>query len=141
MNQVKSSGDVNGDGLDDFAIAEIGGRWDINNPGVFRPGRVFIIYGEAGSTRFRRGDSNADGTVDQSDAVYTLMALFLGGDQPECLDAADADDSGALDITDAVYSLLWEFRGGPEPPPPEPMACGADPTADELGCSTPPLCK
>jgi len=83
---------------------------------------------------FRRGDSNADGKVDLSDAVSTLGYLFLGSVAPGCLDAADADDSGDADITDAVYTLVFLFGSGGPPPAPGPFNCGADPTPCALGC-------
>jgi hypothetical protein len=64
---------------------------------------------------FRRGDANADGRYDLSDAVFTLSFLFLGGSTPPCLDAVDADDNEALEITDAIFSLNFLFLGGPPP--------------------------
>jgi hypothetical protein len=82
---------------------------------------------------FVRGDANADGNVDLSDAVATLNYLFLGGEEPKCLDAADADDSGDLLITDAIFHLGVLFLGQGSFPPPSPD-CGPDPTEDELGC-------
>ena len=82
----------------------------------------------AGAIGFRRGDSNADGTVDLTDAVFTLRSLFQGGEAPSCADASDADDSGALDLTDAVYTLQFLFLGGAVPPPPGPFGCGSDST-------------
>lgn len=82
---------------------------------------------------FVRGDSNADGSVNLTDAVVTLQHLFLGGAEPACLDGADADDSGRVNLTDPVATLLALFRGaGPLPPPyPDP---GFDPTDDDLSC-------
>ena len=66
---------------------------------------------------FLRGDSNADGEVDLSDAVYSLSWLFLGGPRLSCEDAADTDDDGRLNVTDAVYTLNFLFLGGAVPPP------------------------
>ena len=82
---------------------------------------------------FLRGDSNRDGHVDLSDAVYTLGYLFLGGPAPACADAADADDSGLVEITDSIRLLGTLFLGDEALPPPtgEP---GPDPTADGLPC-------
>ena len=78
---------------------------------------------------FLRGDSNADGGVDLSDAVHILNFLFLGSADLGCADAADADDTGLLDLTDAVYVLNFLFLGGF--PPPVPLgSCGQDPTPD-----------
>ncbi len=104
--------------------------------------------GEPSPPTFVRGDSNADGVVDISDAQRSLFFLFLClGCQPECLDAADADDSGQYDITDIVYTLVWLFLGGHEPPPPTPSTptyaigdCGIDPTDDSFDCESFPPC-
>ena len=84
---------------------------------------------------FRRADASGNGVLDLSDAVRTLGHLFLGGEAPPCLDAADANDDGGLDLSDAVHTLGYLFLGGAPPPPPF-GACGADPTADPLGCGT-----
>src|SRR5262245_11431490 len=68
---------------------------------------------------FRRGDSNADGALNLTDAISTLNHLFIAGPAVPCEDAADADDDGRLNLTDAVYSLNHLFIAGP--PPPEPI--------------------
>ncbi len=83
--------------------------------------------------RFRRGDVNADGHLDLSDPIYTLMFLFVGGPEPMCLDAADAEDSGGLNVGDAIYLLSCFFARG-EPPRPPFSGCGLDPTGDSLSC-------
>jgi hypothetical protein len=89
---------------------------------------------------FQRGDANADGTVNISDAITVLGFLFLGSPAAlHCEDAADVDDSGALNITDPVYLLGFLFLGGPAPPAPFGR-CGPDPTADVLGCAAFPPC-
>jgi len=74
--------------------------------------------------RFLRGDSNVDGEVNLTDAVFTLEWLFRGGRRPDCLDAADSNGSRDVDIADPVYSLNFLFIGGPAPPAPFP-ACGS----------------
>jgi hypothetical protein len=102
---------------------------------------TYLSGDEPREETFLRGDSNADGQVNLSDAVHTLGALFLAGEQPICDDAADADDSGVVDLTDGVYTLLALFRGGDPPPPPGAEACGVDPTVDELGCESFPPCR
>jgi hypothetical protein len=87
---------------------------------------------------FRRGDSTADGAVDVSDAVSTFAYLFLGGDGPGCVDAADANGDGKLDLSDGVAVLAWLFLGGALAPP-GPTACGI---GDEspLDCAGYPPC-
>ena len=86
---------------------------------------------------FIRGDSNRDGVVQISDALFTLGFLFLGETDPSCLDAADANDDGAVDIADAVVTLESLFLTGLPLPPPS-GAAGADPTADALDCAGSP---
>ncbi len=85
---------------------------------------------------FRRGDANADGTVDLSDGIGILLWVFASGDTPSCLEAADANDSGRVDVADAVFVLRWLFAGGPPPPAPGPLTCGPDTTGGSLGCSS-----
>jgi hypothetical protein len=82
---------------------------------------------------FLRGDSNADGTVNISDAITSLNHLFFGGSRAYCADALDANDDGVIDISDPIATLLSLFLGsGPLPPPSEQP--GFDPTPDALFC-------
>jgi hypothetical protein len=84
--------------------------------------------------RFRRGDSNADGVIDISDAIAILGYLFLG--QPRrlsCLQSADTQDSGDVDVSDGIYLLSFLFTGGPRLDEPF-RECGFDTTRDELTC-------
>lgn len=84
---------------------------------------------------FRRGDANADGERDISDAVSILLYLFSESAQLLCLDALDSNDDRRIDISDAVGLLAYLFRDGF--PPREPLAtCGIDPTPGELGCES-----
>ena len=88
---------------------------------------------------FRRGDANADGKENLTEAVFVLGHLFGGGEVPTGAKSADANDSGSIDITDAIY-LFWNlFLGGPAPPAPFP-SCGPDLTAESLDCAEPPHC-
>jgi hypothetical protein len=91
------------------------------------------------SQRLRRGDGNADGSINITDAIFVLAHLFAGGLEPDCRDAADANDDGALNITDPINVLGYLFQG--KGPLPEPFAaCGLDTTLDALGCLTFPPC-
>src|SRR5262245_56552351 len=73
----------------------------------------------AAGQRFRRGDSNADGKVDVTDAIHLLGFLFLGApSQLPCPDSADSNDDGKLDISDPVRALGFLFQGAAAPPPP-----------------------
>ena len=93
----------------------------------------------AGDSAFLRGDSNTDGRVDLSDAVFTLAYLFQGGDGPLCADSLDSNDSGEVDISDPSHTLRHLFLGGSAPPAPW-QECGTDPSADGLGCDSFPPC-
>ncbi len=84
---------------------------------------------------FVRGDANADGNLDLSDAIFILNWLFTGGQLPPCLDAADINDEGTIDISDPVRLLFVLFADGEKPPPPHP-ARGLDPTPDDLDCQS-----
>ena len=70
---------------------------------------------------FRRGDANADGDSNITDAVGILEHLFGSGEKPSCLGSADANDSGTIDIADPVFLLNFLFSGGPQPA--EPCGC------------------
>ena len=94
--------------------------------------------------RFLRGDCNDDGTVDISDAIFSLRSLFLregaSGEAtstrlpPGCDDACDSNDDGAVDISDAIGTVFVLFVGGVVPLP-GMTTCGVDPTDDGLGCA------
>ncbi|MEM7231681.1 MAG: hypothetical protein AAF517_05885, partial [Planctomycetota bacterium] len=84
----------------------------------------------ATATPFVRGDSNASGRLDITDAIHVLSHLFLGSPPTlDCSDAADVDDSGQVNITDPIATLSYLFLGGNPPPSPFPD-CGDDPTDD-----------
>jgi len=99
---------------------------------------------------FRRGDTNADGSVDISDAVFLLVFLFAGGPAPTCLESGDVNDDGAFnegtmtaeppDLSDGIFLLSWSFGGGPAPPAPGPFNCGFDPRGNKVGCDSFPAC-
>jgi hypothetical protein len=84
--------------------------------------------------RFLRGDANADGTTDISDAIAVLIYLFTSQFTPRCLDAADGNDDGQLDLADPVAVLSRLFGGAGALPDPS-TGCGPDPTGDTLDCS------
>ena len=83
---------------------------------------------------FRRGDCNADGGIDISDAIFMLTFLFQpGGPTPTCDDACDGNDNGSLNIADPIGLLGVLFGQAPTMIPP-PNSCGTDPTPDLLEC-------
>jgi len=88
---------------------------------------------------FIRGDANADGQPNISDIEAILFFLFLGATSFPCEKAADVNDDGFLDISDPIRLLNYLFLGsGPIPQPLE--ACGIDPTADLVPCTSFPAC-
>ncbi len=110
--------------------------------------RIPIHYAAAASNGgggFKRGDANADGTMNIADAVCILGYLF-GGAEGACLDAAaacrdaaDSNDDGLVNVADAVYILQYIFLNAG--PPPDPFeTCGDDPTDDGLECVSHPPC-
>jgi len=98
------------------------------------------VLAEDSEDPFRRGDADGGGGVDITDAIAILSWLFLGDDEPLCLDAADADDDGHPDLSDAIRILSWLFTGGPAPASPGPTDCGPDPGPDELPACEYPEC-
>lgn len=84
---------------------------------------------------FMRGDPNADGDADLSDAVTILIYLF-GPDNPiTCFDSADVNDDGGVDLADAIALLAYMFSNGDTPPLPF-EACGTDESEDDLDCES-----
>ena len=71
-----------------------------------------------------------------TDGIYVLNFLFLGGPEPPCKEAANADDKGDINITDGIFILNYLFQGGPAPPAPGPDSCGPEPSGslDDVGC-------
>lgn len=100
-------------------------NWTVSSPSGGSPGSF--------GAQFVRGDANSDEAINLTDAVFVLGALFLGGHEPPCWDAADANDDGTVNLTDPVYLLNFLFLSGPAIPPPYPEK-GVDTTEDSLGC-------
>lgn len=88
---------------------------------------------------FRRGDGNADGALNLTDAVFLLDHLFRGASGPGCEESADTNADGRLDLSDAVYVLNYLFIGGEEPPAPF-GACGRGAEPSGLTCLEFPPC-
>ncbi len=101
---------------------------------------MYLIKLTPEPARFIRGDVNADGSVDISDAICIIYYLFGPPSDPckqkvaRCRDAADANDDGTIDSSDAIRVLNRLFFAGAPLPPPF-TACGYDESEDELRCS------
>lgn len=102
------------------------------------------------SKLFIRGDSNQDGKVNIADTVTILEHLFVGGEVPAVLDAADVNDDGSVNIADAVHLNNYLFSGGPAPSAPFAQLSGQigslaglghDPTPDSLSNMGPFFCQ
>ena len=115
-----------------------GENWRASSVAGGTPGYVEELR-PPGLPFFRRGDSNADGSLDISDARYTLSYLFLGGPQPTCKQSADTNSDEKVDLTDAIYGLNYLFMGGPPPPAPFEQ-CGVDP-GGSLECASFTPCR
>ena len=132
-----------------FAGASPNGFWDLYvvDDEVFDAGSIAggwtltIRTAADAAPSFRRGDTDGNAAANLTDAIFFLNALFLGGPQPACADAADTDDNGVLDISDAVFLLNRLFLGGIDIPAPGPAECGEDPTPDELRCGPGTTCS
>ncbi len=107
-------------------------------------GAILDTFLVRGQLPFARGDLNADRRRDIADAMCVLGYLFNARDEAcrafafRCPDAADANDDGRVNIADALKVLAHLFTSAG--PLPEPMACGLDPTPDDLSCTSFPPC-
>ena len=111
---VLGVGDIDADGSIDFVITTEGGG----------QAGVWLNDGSCpGVELFERGDANADGGLDVTDAVAILSSLFLGATLP-CPGASEVNGDEALDIADASYLLSFLFLGGNAPVGESPVACG-----------------
>jgi hypothetical protein len=136
--------DGDGDGVNDTCDLCPGedDREDLNGDGL--PdclGNSLQKLVEGDSVRpFMRGDSDANGELNISDAVLTLHLLFLDPSTPvECLRSMDSNDDGEINLTDPVRGLAFLFLGGVDIPAPYPD-CGVDLEIDSLSCESYPSC-
>jgi hypothetical protein len=95
-------------------------------------GGPLFVRGNANGSSVTVGDPTA--SVDLSDGVYLLQAIFQDGPEPPCLEAADASDDGRLNLLDAVFILQWRFGGSRDLAEPF-RAVGPDCDGDGLGCA------
>ena len=98
----------------------------------FSTSDVFVENMLPQDPQFRRTDCNLDGSLDLSDAVALLSALFPGLTAPPaqlpCEDPCDCNDDGSVNLADAICTLHALFMGTP-PAAPYP-ACGFDGVVD-----------
>lgn len=84
---------------------------------------IFAQQSASPATAFVRGDCNANGNVDLSDAIASLSVLFVGAATPDCVDACDCNGDNTHNVADPVYALSYLFTAGGAMPPPFPT-CG-----------------
>jgi hypothetical protein len=108
--------------------------------GLGAPFGLVLSIGGPPLLRYIRGDANADGAVNITDAVYLATFLLAGGAPIPCGKSADTDDGGSIELTDAVFLLNSLFLGGRGVAEPA-SSCGVDPSADVLTCTSFPPCR
>jgi len=64
-----------------------------------------------------RGDADASGIVEISDAVSLLEYIFAGGEAPTPRLTGDLDCNYVIEISDVVYLIAYIFTGGDAPCP------------------------
>lgn len=122
-------------------------RWGSNGLAVRCLQQIYLVKSDLigpavmPEAPFKRGDINVDDVVNLADAIGILEYLFINNaDAPGCLKTADANDSGGINLADAVYLLSYLYSNAPPPEPPF-LACGTDPTDDNLSCDSFTLCE
>ena len=102
-----------------------------------------VIVVGAPQAEFVRGDANADGQIDISDPIATLIFLFPpvpGGAFLPCLNAGDVNIDGQIDIGDPI-GLLGYLFDPLAPPLPQPFPfCAPDPFLTGLECQVQAIC-
>ncbi len=122
-----------------LATGVAGDSWPCDM-GAFANARILAAPSGGGGKEFRRGDSDANGSVNITDAVSVLNHLFGGATEPVCFEAADINNDGQTNITDPVALLNHLFGQGPPPAEPGLSTCGPDPggtgpDGTTLGCA------
>lgn len=92
-----------------------------------------VNLAEAVDDSFNRGDANDDGDFDIGDPIYSLDALFRGGNGFSCDRAADSNADDAVDLSDVMYSISYLFLSGPAPVAPS-LGCGTATPVAALSC-------
>jgi len=104
----------------DFKEGELSGTWNIvlaTSNHVIKPAES-ISSDDSIETipicKSLRGDTNADGNVDISDAIY--IKNYLNDDKPLlCKENTDVNSDGEINQADMEYLLDYLFKGGKKP--------------------------
>ena len=133
-----------GGGVDDNILAdELLLGHDVDNGLVLNGATVNVeatgfIRGNADGGPLAIGDFSA--ALDLADGMYMVAYLFMGGNAPPCLDAADANNDGRLNLMDAIWIFQRLLGNMIVPVFPAPfLKIGEDLEEDPLDCLVPPL--
>jgi hypothetical protein len=94
--------------VDDFANIYLTGE---SCTDLIAPDFATVKYVE-----FLCGDVNKDGVVNETDVVYLIKYLFIGGPAPvPILQVGDVNQDEVVNVIDVVYLINYVFIGGPAP--------------------------
>jgi hypothetical protein len=65
------------------------------------------------------GDTDGNGSINVSDIVLTINAVFGDGSPPNPLDSGDVDCNGTFNVSDIVFLINFVFGDGDEPCDPD----------------------
>lgn len=100
---------------------DLGPYWRASLDPGGSPGRVEGVTPPP--SRYHRGDANADGVTNLTDALTILGYLFQGAGEYPCLEAGDINASGSTNLADVLFLLLHLYQGGEPIPFPAPGDC------------------
>ncbi len=107
-----------------------------------RTGAIRGNWQRVPSAPFLRGDCDANGSINLTDAIFLLNYLFRNGATPPCRAACDVSASGRIDISSAIRVLLHSFDAAQPPEAPWPSCDLGAPEDLELDCErSPPGCE
>jgi len=101
-------------------IEQYGLLWDTSIvaytlTGVFNDESPILLGGTVPLIGHRKGDVNADGSINVGDISALVGYLFLGDDTPIVVEAADVDGICDLSLSDVRYLVRFLFQGGEAP--------------------------
>jgi len=60
------------------------------------------------------GDADGNGLVNILDITRLINYLYMGGPEPDPMEAADVNGSGQLNILDITYLINFLYKSGPD---------------------------